>query len=247
MTEIVRQLAAAIGLLTRLPIWRVVSKPPKEFAASAWAWPLVGAVIGGLAAIVYTASVAIDLSPPVAVCWTLIAQLLITGALHEDGLADTTDGFFGGQTRDRKLEIMRDSRIGTFGTLALLISTALRGVALASIASPDRVAVALVVSGCLARGAILFVAATTKPSRDSGLASGLAHIPPVSVTTGLALTLIFTGCALRSNAVLPLFTTALIALAMRRWAIGQIGGHTGDVLGATAVLTEAVLLSELSG
>jgi len=244
--ELIRQLAAGIGLLTRLPVWRVIAQPPKSFAASIWSWPVVGALIGFCGGLVYAACQAEGISVNVAVCWTLLAQLMLTGALHEDGLADTADGFFGGRTRERKLEIMRDSRIGTFGTLALLISTALRAVALVNIASPHLVMIALVISGCLARSAILLVAASVKPARNDGLASGLKYLPYHSIAGGLAFALLLTLALRPSQCILLLIVTISISFCTCRWTINQIGGHTGDLLGATAVLTEVMLLTVLS-
>jgi adenosylcobinamide-GDP ribazoletransferase len=246
MTQTIRQLAAAIGLLTRLPIWRLVSAAPENFAASAWAWPIVGGLTGGLASLVFALCISIGLSPPLAACWTLAAQMLITGALHEDGLADTADGLFGGRTRERKLEIMRDSRIGSYGALALIVSSALRLAALIALATPGRVAVALIVAGCVARAAMLGLAAATKPARSDGMAAGLAYVPALSVAVGLASALVLSACLLGTRCVPAWLAAALLAGAMRWWTLRQIGGQTGDVLGALALVSEVLVLSVLT-
>ena len=103
-------------LLTRLPVgWLATSAEPARLADAVWAFPVVGAVVGAIGGAVFWVCARLGMPPAVAAVWTLASMLLVTGALHEDGLADTADGLGGGRTRERKLEIMRDSRIGTFG------------------------------------------------------------------------------------------------------------------------------------
>src|ERR1019366_4569859 len=109
-------------LLTRLPVgWFSGTQAPAGIADAVWAFPIAGAVVGGIGGGVFWGCSALGLPPAVAAVWTLVATLLVTGALHEDGLADTADGFGGGRTREQKLEIMRDSRIGSFGALAVML------------------------------------------------------------------------------------------------------------------------------
>ena len=128
-----------------------------------WAFPVVGAVVGAIGGAVFWVCARLGMPPGVAAVWTLASMLLVTGALHEDGLADFADGLGGGRTRERKLEIMRDSRIGTFGGLALMLSLAARGTALATLAQPVRVVVALIVAAALGRGAIGVLLLTSAP------------------------------------------------------------------------------------
>ncbi|MEM6390903.1 MAG: adenosylcobinamide-GDP ribazoletransferase, partial [Pseudomonadota bacterium] len=113
-------LALAAMLLTRLPVPINVSDPGRS-AASCWAWPLIGAALGaatmGLAAL----AMAAGLSAGFAAALAMAGFALMTGALHEDGLADTADGLWGGRTPERRLEIMRDSRIGAYGVVALIL------------------------------------------------------------------------------------------------------------------------------
>ena len=128
------EFSASIHFLTRLPLPRheAAAAPGATAAAgagatganlaqAAWAFPLSGFVVGLIAAITYAVADKLVLATWPAAALTLLATLLVTGALHEDGLADTADGFGGGDTRDQKLAIMRDSRIGTYGVCALII------------------------------------------------------------------------------------------------------------------------------
>ncbi len=229
-------------LLTRLPAgWLAGNGPPSGIAEAVWAFPVVGAAVGALGGAVYWACSRLGLPPPVGAVWTLGALLLATGALHEDGLADTADGFGGGPTRERKLEIMRDSRIGGFGALALMLSLAARGTAIAALATPGHVAPALVAAGALGRGAILLVLAALPPARADGLASSLRETAGTRLAAGVALAVLLAWIAWR-----PVLATTLAAGAVAAaciWAARrQIGGYTGDVLGATSVLVECAVL-----
>lgn len=241
MTQIRRELAAAFGLFTRLPTF--TSEPPLDFARAVWAYPLAGAAVGLIGALADTLAVHLGMAAALAALWTLAAQMLVTGALHEDGLADTADGCLGGRTPERRLAIMRDSRIGPFGTLALILSTAIRATAITALADPGHVAMALVAAGALARGAIIVGLGAASPARTDGMAAGLGTLPWRQAATGLALALL---AALLLGPGRALIATALavgIACAMGRWTTRRIGGHTGDTLGATALLVECAVLS----
>jgi adenosylcobinamide-GDP ribazoletransferase len=180
-----------------------------------------------------------------AAVWTVAALLLTTGALHEDGAADTADGL-GGGTRERRLEIMRDSRIGAFGALALLLALFARIAALTLLARPGPVALALIVAGALGRVAMVIVLATLTPARSDGLAAALRPGP-----TGVSVACAVAGAV---TLLLPfrlslgmLLAAGGCAALMRQLAREKFGGHTGDILGATEVLTECVVLTLLAG
>ncbi len=187
------------------------------------------------------------LPPPVAAVWALAAMIVTTGALHEDGLADTADGFGGGRTRERKLAIMRDSRIGTFGALALLLSLAVRGASVAALASPGAATAALVAAGALGRGAIVLVLLLLAPARTDGMAAGLGTRRVGRGAAGIGLAALIAVALLPTGTALRLCGAALVmALALCWLARRQIGGHTGDVLGAASVATECAVLSLLA-
>ena len=114
----------AFMLLTRLPMGQMAEAPP--LAASVWAYSVVGAMVGALAGLVFSFAAWAGLPPVTAGLLAIGAGVLLTGAMHEDGLADLADGFGGGHTRERKLEIMRDSRIGSYGVVALVLALGLR-------------------------------------------------------------------------------------------------------------------------
>jgi adenosylcobinamide-GDP ribazoletransferase len=233
-------------LLTRLPAgW--IARAPAAIGDSVWAFPLVGAAVGGIGGGGYWIAVRLGLPPLVAAVWTLAAMLLATGALHEDGLADTADGFGGGRTRERRLEIMRDSRIGAFGALALMLALAARGASLAALAAPGAVAAGLVAAGALGRGAIVVVPLMLAPARSDGLAPGLAGRAVGRAAAGIGLGFVVALALLPIRAALGATLAAgAVALAMAWLARRRIGGYTGDVLGAVSVVTECVVLSLLA-
>jgi adenosylcobinamide-GDP ribazoletransferase len=173
---------------------------------------------------------------------TLAATLLLTGAIHEDGLADTADGL-GGRTREQKLEIMRDSRIGTFGACALAISLFLRWSTIADIAEPRFVALALISAHVAARACLPAFMSLVPPARTDGLSSGAGSPPSSSVVAALLLGAV---CLLFSfgltGTVVALLMLALIGFMLARITTRQFGGQTGDVLGAMEQLGEAAIL-----
>jgi adenosylcobinamide-GDP ribazoletransferase len=237
-------LLAAFLLLTRLPV-ACFCRPDEvsDPARAVWAYPVVGIVVGGIGGAAFWVGASLGLPPVLAAIWTLAAMLWTTGALHEDGAADTADGFGGGATRERKLEIMRDSRIGAFGALALLLALSTRVAALTLLGRPAAVAGALIVAGALARSTMAGLLAALPPARADGLAAGL-H--PAGATAAAACGIAaLAGLLLLPGrlAVTAIMATALSAVAMRRLANRQVGGHTGDILGATEILTECVVLT----
>ena len=142
-----------------------------DVARASWALPVAGLLVGLLGAAVYSIAIGLGLTSGPAAMLALATTILVTGALHEDGLADTADGLGGGRTRERKLEIMRDSRIGTYGACALIISLALRWSALAAIAYPWSVAAALPVAHAAARAGVPAFMWLVPPARSDGLSA----------------------------------------------------------------------------
>lgn len=239
---------AAFTLLTRLPVGRFDgARAHNAFAGAVWAYPIVGVVIGSIGATVYLLSAEIGLPPAFAAICAIAAMALATGALHEDALADMADGFGGGRSRAHKLEIMRDSRLGTFGVLALVLSVAARAAAVTSIAVPSKVAVALIVSGSLARGAMLVPVILLPPARVDGLGAGLRTTGKARHLVGLVLSATFVFVLLPPTAAASAAaTTVLIALWLSILSWRQIGGYTGDALGATEVIAECATLGLLA-
>ena len=168
----------AVLLLTRLPMPRLADPVP-TLAQSVWAYPLAGLVVGAISSLSLFATLALGLPPVLAAGLAVTLQVIITGALHEDGLADVADGFWGGRERVRRLEIMRDSRIGSYGVAALVLSLGLRwqGVAALAEASPALAMAGLIGLAILSRAACGVLMAALPAARPEGMgryASGAA-------------------------------------------------------------------------
>jgi adenosylcobinamide-GDP ribazoletransferase len=169
--------------------------------------------------------------------------MALTGALHEDGFADTADGFFGSRGREAKLTIMRDSRLGTFGVLALIASVLLRSAALAGIGDMIHAGLALVAAHAAARAVLPATMRVLAPARVDGLGA-TAGTPSVGSilaagSIGAVIALMALGPV---RGVVALGVTAAAVCATASLARRQIGGYTGDVLGALEQIGEIVML-----
>ena len=232
-----QDILSGFGLLTRLPL----PHHQPVGAAAAWAWPLVGAVIGALAGLVGWATQ--GLGAGVAAGIVLAAQALLTGAMHEDGLADTADGLWGGWTRERRLEIMRDSHIGSYGVLALLLVTLLRWSALTGLIAGGQWA-AVIAAGALSRVPMAVLMALMPNARRAGLSHSVGQ--PAFGTALVALVLALTLATVVVGPVATLLAALLAALPCAGLALlarARIGGQTGDILGASQQLAEAAVLA----
>jgi adenosylcobinamide-GDP ribazoletransferase len=241
--DLIIDLRIAISLCTRLPIGPSTTIGEGEVARASWALPVAGLVVGLFAASIYWIAVRLHVPPLPAAALAITATVMLTGALHEDGLADTADGFGGGKTCERKLEIMRDSRIGTYGASALMLSLVLRWSALAEIAEPRLVAVALIAAHVSARAVLPVVMSFVPAARADGLSSGAGQPPQQSAAIALALgtiCLLFSFGA--SGALVAVLALGTIGLLLTRLATRAIGGQTGDVLGALEQVGEAAVL-----
>ena len=235
----------ALGFLTRLPIGRRMHVSA-SLAEAAPAFPLVGALVGVLGALAFWICDGLGLGPVLAALAAVGTTILATGALHEDGLADVADGFGGGFGRERKLEIMRDSAIGSFGVLALLFSVGLRVVALAMLHDPGPAALALIASHAVSRSALPAVMAWAPLARSDGLAAGAGRPSPGAAGLGLLLAALVALLALGFGAgLLALLFGGLAGAAVLALARRQIGGHSGDVLGAIEQAVECGVLLTL--
>ena len=229
----------AMMLLTRLPAGRMADAP--AICAAVWAFPLVGALVGGIGATVLIGAMALGIAPPLAAGLALAAGILTTGGLHEDGLADVADGFGGGRDRARKLEIMRDSRIGSYGGLALILSLGLRWQALALLAaqSPKLAACALIALAISSRAGLAFALHWMPAARSDGMGKSAASTTLARALAGLALALLGVAVLVGPQAVVLVFATQVVVQTIfARIALRQIGGQSGDVLGAMQQLAE---------
>jgi adenosylcobinamide-GDP ribazoletransferase len=242
-----RDLAQALMLLTRLPVPARAHGTPRG-AAAAWAWPLAGAVVGVLAALAGFGALALGLAPGLAAALVLAVQMAATGALHEDGLADCADGFWGGHTRERRLEIMRDSRIGSFGALALMVTILARWAALGAMfaASPWVAAGCIVAVSALSRVPMAALLAALPHARDDGLARAVGRPEPATLALAAGVAALIAGAAAGSLLVPLALATAGAGAAVALLARAKLGGQTGDTLGAAQQTAELAALAAAS-
>lgn len=233
--------AACLGFYTLLPVARL-GLPEVKFAEAQWAAPIAGAVIGALAGAAYGAATWLSLPPMLAAALTLGFVLLVTGSLHEDGVADVADAFGGGNTRERKLEILKDSRNGTFGVVALVMTLLARWAAMASIGGPGPAFVALIGAHAASRALLPAMMNLVPPARPTGLAASIGKVPGNEMLVALALGMAALLPLGAGAAVAAVVCLALLFFAMKWLTERQIGGQTGDVLGALQQGGEIVVL-----
>ena len=242
---------AALRFLTRVPVR--TARPAGEQAPlrrAVRAFPIVGALVGLAAGIVYGIAGGIGLPDIVAAVLAVGAAALITGALHEDGLADMADGFGGGASAERKLAIMRDSRIGAYGVIALVVVLAAKVGAIADLgadAGETGLAIAaLVAAAAASRAAMPALMLWLAPARSDGLAADAGSPPATHVWTGLALALVLAVGLLTWSGLVAFLIAGLGTAAVAWLAERQIGGYTGDVLGGTQQIAEVLFLLTLA-
>jgi len=236
-------IARATALLTRLPL----GGDGERRGACAWAYPLAGLAVALIAGLGAWIVLCLGLPALPAAGIALALGALVTGALHEDGLADTADGFWGGADPARRLEIMRDSRIGTYGVVALLLGFGLRWSALAMLFAEGAVFAPLIAAAVLSRAVLPGMLRLLPPARRDGLGAAQGVPPREAVLAGagiaIVLALLTAGfCGAIVGTALAIAVAAIAGMAAR----ARIGGHTGDVLGATQQAAEIAVLCTLA-
>jgi adenosylcobinamide-GDP ribazoletransferase len=233
-----KRLLAALQYFTRLPVPRWVGHGQTLLDDSVRYFPAVGLVVGAIGAAVLLGAQMLW-PAPVAVLLSMIATLLVTGAFHEDGLADAVDGLGGGLDRGRALAIMKDSRIGAFGAIALGMALLLKFVILCSV--PSGYAALLLLAGhAVSRLGAVFIMTRMPYARDTDDSRSKPLVQQVSVVSVVVATL--TGVVallpLRLTGVLGLLVVAIVCLAWGWYLRRRLGGYTGDCLGAAQQLAE---------
>jgi adenosylcobinamide-GDP ribazoletransferase len=242
LNQVAADVAAALLFSTRLPLPRAATITGTDIARASWALPVAGAIVGLIAAAVYWLARLADVPPFPAAGLTVVASLVVTGCLHEDGLADVVDSF-GASARERKLEIMRDSKIGTYGVCALFMSLLLRSSVLASIAEPELAAPVLVAAHMAGRAGMPLFMRLVPPARADGLSVGVGTPPRASAIAALLIGMLALGVGLGPAAGVCAFALIAVAFASLAWSsVRQIGGQTGDVLGAFEQIGEIIVL-----
>jgi adenosylcobinamide-GDP ribazoletransferase len=239
----------AVKFLTRLPVPFSRTLDPPPFNQTMRMFAIVGALIGCGIAVVLLASKYLHLPPLLAALFAVAAGILVTGALHEDGLADMADGFGGGKSREQRLSIMRDSRIGSYGTLALIVAVGARVACYAALLPVRTLALVMIIVACqsFSRALMVDLLWATRPARLDGLSAYAGQPSRVvamsAILVGLLLTLAAGYVTDFENAVLALALGLAATAAIRQLAMRTIGGQTGDVCGAAQVTCEVMMLS----
>ena len=241
--ERLSELTTGIAFSTRLPLRRAAPITGAALKQAVWALPVAGFIVAIIGAVVYAAAYRLGLPAWSAAALAVAATLAATGCLHEDGLADTADGFGGGKTREQKLDIMRDSRTGTYGVCALALSILLRTSVLASLDDLGLVAAALIAAHCAARAAMPVLMFFVAPARSDGLSAdvGQPQGARAAIAAALGLVALVGGLGV-AHAIAAVIVLAIAVALLARLSLKQIGGQTGDVLGAVEQVSEIVIL-----
>ncbi|MEE2997992.1 MAG: adenosylcobinamide-GDP ribazoletransferase [Pseudomonadota bacterium] len=242
-----KDIYASVVFLTRFPApgWPEAAERP--LAKCMWAFPIAGVLVATVGGAIFVLCNLIELPVFVAALLSIIAMVIATGGLHEDGLSDLADGIWGGTHPEHRLTIMSDSRIGAYGTIALILTIGARTASIAAINDPGLVLGALVATSASSRGMIPLIMAFTHPAKGDGLGAS-AGTPPASVW-GVALLLAVLICLLAApTAWLSCLIAMLLGAAFIGWfAQRKLGGYTGDVLGASQQLAELLGLAVIAG
>ncbi|MDS9468002.1 adenosylcobinamide-GDP ribazoletransferase [Paracoccus sp. MBLB3053] len=249
MARLPGEAATALVWLTRLPLGAALPRPIPSLALAAWAFPLAGLVVASCAGLVLIAAAAIGLPSPVVAILAIGTMVWLTGGIHEDGLADFADGC-GGATRERSLEIMRDSRIGSYGVIALMMVIGLRVGAVSALVEDGSVsaAAALIGAAAFSRSGMAVALAKMPAARRDGLGREAGQVPvaraAVAVILGFGALALAALTAKGGIAIVLLAPLACAAaqLFLARMALRRLGGQTGDVLGAIQQAGEAACL-----
>ena len=235
------ELQLAFMLLTRLPAGTLTSHLP-ELAHARWAFPIVGCIVGGIIAASYIILSLLLLPSFAAAILAITAGLFSTGAIHEDGLADCADGFGGGQNREKKLAIMRDSAIGSYGTLSLIIIMGLRISLLSMLPAKLEIVTPIIICAVISRYAMVGYLCLLPAARQDGLgnqASGNQtsgdNISALLLAGLIALPAFVIGAFGLIYVIMAIVSVALIWGVIAKY---QLGGQTGDVCGAGQIICE---------
>jgi adenosylcobinamide-GDP ribazoletransferase len=251
--EALHDLAACLRFYSRLPVPQLPGEPDPhrspDFTRLPRMLPLAGAILALPAAVTLAAASLAGLGPFLSATLAVAILATTTGALHEDGLADLADGFGGGSDRAKILAIMRDSRIGSYGALALFLALALRVGALATLL--DRIglaaATAVVLAATLSRVAALLPMVLLPPARSDGLSAAVGRPgrATLGMAAGIAILVAVLALALGLapvGVIAMVFLAGVAALAVTGLAKRRLGGQTGDVIGACQQAAEILAL-----
>lgn len=229
----------ALGFFSRIPIPAWVEYSPEKLNQCNRYFALVGWLLGGIVAFsFYIAN--LMLSVQVSVFLAMSVSLILTGVFHEDGLADTADGFGGGMDKSRKLEIMKDSRLGTYGVTVLVMAILGKWLLLSEVQAPViAILVAYPVSRAIAASLIYdlkYVTETHSKSKPLAMSQSIGELFLLLLTAGMSLLFLDVF-----QAIIIVASLVAFRLIIKRWLMAQIGGYTGDNLGAVQQISELMI------
>lgn len=254
--NIVQETARALAFLTRLPIPDQFFKTakPESTAQCSGLFPVAGALIAVMGSVPLLMAYSLGLPPTITAAFGIFAMIVLTGALHEDGLGDVADGFGGGSTIEERLEIMKDSRLGTYGVIAVTGSLILRISALSAILNmqgPLAAVFALIAAAATSRGAMVWLWSALPNAKDTGVSSSVGLPPESALSLSAVSALIFAAIfgLLASgfvSASIALGLGILVMIGFQKLCRRMIAGQTGDTIGACQQLVEIAMLSGLA-
>ena len=237
----------ALSLLTRIPININHQEVGERVRQATWAYPLVGALIGAIAAVVANITNFFGLRSSICAILALMTMVIISGGMHEDGLSDAADGLWGGKDKASILKIMRDSRIGSFGAIALTLVIIGRYASINDLINIEALFWPLVAAGAISRVPMIGAMVFMQNARKDGLSVSVGKPPQLSLILAAG---IGTSACLISAGILGLlavFCAFLGALPILYAAHKKLGGQTGDILGASQQIAELMALASLAG
>ena len=245
--SLLKDIYASVVFLTRFPAPSWPAAASRPLASAMWTFPIAGVLVATVGGGVYIICDLMELPGFVAALFATVALIMTTGGLHEDGLADLADGVWGGENADKRLEIMFDSRIGTYGTIALIASVGGRAAAIAAISDPAMVLGALVAACGVSRGMMPLVAAFSRPAKGDGLGAGAGKPSWSSWGGALLISLLICPLAAPADWLGAMIAAVLGASVIGWFAHRNLGGYTGDVLGASQQVAEIFALAVIAG
>ena len=233
----------AFSLLTRLPTPEPTFSTTSPAAEAGWAYPIVGIFIALLASAIGFSLTFLGFDSGIVAGVVVISIIFFTGGMHEDGLADSADGFWGSWEPARRLDIMKDSHIGTFGVIALFFSLLLRWYCIKISIEGSFFFTSLIIATTLSRSAIPLIMSILPNARQDGLSAKTGQPSNITILVAIAIgastTLLFSGWA--GIIIITVFLLTLgIAMLLSR---SKIGGQTGDTIGASQQLAELSIFS----
>ena len=233
---------AAISLLTRISVPVDHSRAGIRAKNATWAYPIVGALIGTLSGIIFLSLNSLGLSPGFCAAITLLLLIAITGGMHEDGLADCADGFWGGQNSVRRLEIMKDSSIGVYGACTLILFLIAQWSLFELLISQNPIWT-LAGIGAISRLPMVIAMRFVPNARNNGLSATVGKPQLISIHIAIITTFIIALICFGISGFLIILIGLLFALPVFVVAKAKIGGQTGDVLGASQKFAEMATLA----